>query len=171
MKNRKSKRFKARKGQIERSFVMIMTIIIIGVVAYVGYRGAAFLISLQGKQDVQQFWSNLDNEISGHQSFQSFSNYTVILPKGNNYLCFFNTNTKASDRVQKNTAVYGKLPEKASEYWNATRPGDPNVFLSSKKTYTIKNVGFPGGGNYTCFSGGAFSININGDGNLAILSK
>ncbi len=129
-----------KKGQFERSFSMILTIIIIGMIVFLGYKGIYGFVKFQKEQEYTSFIDNFNSLIEKYKEYGSYKKTRIILPGKDSVMCIFD-NTLEENRRSIIEDFEGK--EFLQEYWLLLDEKDDNIiFYPSKKTFKNNNVYF-----------------------------
>ncbi len=129
-----------KKAQFERSFSMILTIIIIGMIVFLGYKGIYGFVKFQQEQEYKSFIDNFNNLIEKYSQYGSYKKVKLVLPKNDKVMCIFD-NTLNKDKRIISEDFEGK--NFLQEYWKVLEEKDDNIILyPSKKTFKNNNIYF-----------------------------
>ncbi len=133
---------KQKKGQFERSFSMIITLIVIGMIIIIGFKGINSFIKFQKEQEYKTFETNFNNLIDEYTEYGSYKKIRIVLPGKDKVLCIFDTSLEEVERIFSSEESFeGK--SFLEEYWKVLGEKDNNIILyPSKKTFKNNKIYF-----------------------------
>ncbi len=163
-----------KRAQMEKSFTMILTLIVIGVLIYTGYKGIAFFIKIQNDSEYNNFINNFNSLTEKYKEYGSYKKTRIILPKNDKVLCILDSKANENKKtIQENFEGKNFI----ETYWKTIGKNDDNVILyPSKKTFKNDKVYFGDRGitdykGYICFTKPITEVEIEGLGDKVRIKK
>lgn len=151
-----------RRGQIQQSMMMVFTVILVGVLVYVGYRGVDLILSTQQDEQLRSFWNDLDEAIRNTQNPGAERTHTLMLPEGR-FVCFFDLGQPDRDCVSGDT-----LCAELEGYFAAAGDLDGNVVLNTGENHRNDIIALED--RYLCFEGPRIDVRLIGQGRSTLVT-